>query len=84
MIIFNRLCREGWKGIAAELIRGTNSGIVILNTIINQIVEGISQLSKLFIDGHLSTKFKSEHIENYSRKHLTTVLSDVNNSLIEQ
>jgi len=70
------------EGLAADLIRLTNSGIVVSNKNVDEIAEGISRLFDLFVERKLEETFKSEGIENYSRKYLTEKLSEVFESVV--
>jgi glycosyltransferase involved in cell wall biosynthesis len=65
------------NGLAAEVIRDTNSGIVVSRDDENEIEAGILKLFQLFITNELNDSFKSENFENYSRESLTRNLSKV-------
>jgi glycosyltransferase involved in cell wall biosynthesis len=62
-------------GVAAELIRKTNSGIVVSNMDVDAIKEGIARLFDLFIKGRLSEQFKCKNIDQFDRKYLTGILA---------
>jgi len=62
-------------GVAAELIRKTNSGIVVSNMDVDAIKEGIARLFDLFIKGRLSEQFKCKNIDQFDRKYLTGKLA---------
>ena len=69
-------------GVAAEVILQTNSGIVVPNNCVSEIVRGISVLYDLFLQGALDTKFKRNRITGYERKHLTKQLAEIFNQTL--
>ncbi len=71
------------KGLAAEVIRKTNSGLVAANNDVEKISEVISNLFDLFIMNKLDQSFKRNDIKMYSRINLTRELSDVFNKTIK-
>ncbi|MEE9448701.1 MAG: glycosyltransferase [Ignavibacteriaceae bacterium] len=71
------------SGLAAEVIRNTNSGLVVSNINVDDIKEGISKMFDLFIANKLEQSFKRNNIEKYSRLNLTRELSDVFNKTIK-
>ena len=71
------------KGLAAEVIRKTNSGLVAANNDVEMISEVISNLFDLFIMNKLDQSFKRNDIKMYSRINLTRELSDVFNKTIK-
>jgi glycosyltransferase involved in cell wall biosynthesis len=72
------------NGIAAEVIRETNSGFVASTKSEQDIAECISKLFDLFLKGDLEKTFSRKNIEMYSRKNLTVSLSKVFENLINQ
>ncbi len=70
------------EGLAAEVIRNTNSGLVVSNKSVDDIKKGISKMFDLFITNKLNQSFIRNNIEEYSRKNLTKVLSNVFNKTI--
>jgi len=65
------------EGIAAEVIRNTNSGIVVSTTSEEDIADGVSKLFDLFLEGKLEETFISKRTEEFSREELTRKLSEV-------
>ena len=72
------------NGLAADIIRNTNSGIVVTNHNVDEIAEGISKLFDLFIKNELDNHFKRLNIESYSRKNLTEKLSQTFNNVLNE
>jgi len=71
-------------GLAAKIIRETNSGIVVPNDDVCKISEGIVKMFELFKNEQLEGSFNRIGIEKYSRKNLTKDLSKVFNNVVEQ
>ncbi len=69
-------------GVAAEVIRQTNSGIVAPNDRVEDILQGISLLYDLFVQGTLDSTFKRRQITRYERKNLTKQLTEIFNRTI--
>jgi glycosyltransferase involved in cell wall biosynthesis len=65
------------QGVAAEIIRSTNSGLVVSNKSVDDIKEGISKMFDLFVTNKLNQSFKRKNIEAYNRKNLTEKLSEL-------
>ncbi len=72
------------NGLAADVIRKTNSGIVLPNDNPDEIANCFSKLFDLFIKGELNKLFKRINIQNYSRKNLTKELSLMFEQIISQ
>lgn len=70
------------NGIAAEVIRNTNSGIVVSNSSEKEIADGILKLFDLIVEGKLNYTFRNKGIEKFSRENLTRNLSNVFESII--
>lgn len=70
------------EGVAAEVIRSTNSGLVVSNKNMGDIKEGISKMFDLYKEDKLEQSFKGSSIDQYSRKYLTEKLVDVFNNAI--
>lgn len=70
------------NGIAAEVIRETNSGIVASTSSEQEIAEAISKLFNLFLEGNLEKTFNSKGIEKFSRENLTMELAGVFDSCL--
>ena len=64
-------------GLAAEIIKETNSGIVVPNDNVDEISSGILYMFELFMNEKLEGSFNRTGIEKYSRKNLTKELSEV-------
>lgn len=69
-------------GVAAEVIRQTHSGVVVSNNNVENILQGISLLHDLFLQGALDKKFKRSHITGYERRNLTKQLTEIFNKTI--
>jgi glycosyltransferase involved in cell wall biosynthesis len=64
-------------GLAAEIIKETNSGIVVPNDNVDEISSGILNMFELFMNEKLEGFFNRIGIEKYNRKNLTKELSEV-------
>jgi glycosyltransferase involved in cell wall biosynthesis len=64
-------------GLAADVIKNTNSGLIVSNESVEEIFNGILSLFELFINNKLEGSFKRVGIEKYNRKNLTNELSEV-------
>lgn len=71
------------KGVAAEVIRETNAGMVVDTSCINEITKGLLTLYELYLQGNLENQFNRIHIERYERKNLTAELSKIFEQLSE-
>jgi glycosyltransferase involved in cell wall biosynthesis len=71
------------NGIAAEVIRETNSGFVASTKSEQDIAECISKLFDLFLKGDLEKTFSNKGIEKFSRENLTMELVSVFESSLE-
>lgn len=71
-------------GVAAEIVRKTNSGIVVSHANVDEIAEGISKLFELYKTNQLENIFIRNDIKKYNRKYLTGELSEVFNKIISQ
>jgi len=65
------------NGLAAEVIKETNSGLVVSRDSEEEIVKGILKLFDLYKRNELDNAFKRKNIEHYSRRNLTKDLTDV-------
>ncbi|MCW8803870.1 MAG: glycosyltransferase family 4 protein, partial [Ignavibacteriaceae bacterium] len=65
------------KGLAADVIKDTNSGLVVSNENVEEISNGILTLYDMFTTNKLESSFKRVGIEKYNRKNLTNELSEV-------
>jgi glycosyltransferase involved in cell wall biosynthesis len=65
------------NGLAAEVIKSTNSGLVVSNERVEDISQGIQNLFDMFLANKLENSFKRIGIEKYSRENLTNELSEV-------
>ncbi len=72
------------NGVAADLIRNTNSGIVVSHADTDEISKGILKLFNLYLKNELKTSFSSKNIEMYSRKNLTEKLSSIFNNVLDE
>jgi glycosyltransferase involved in cell wall biosynthesis len=72
------------NGLAAEVIRNTNSGIVVSRDSEDEISQGIIKLFNLYIQNNLETEFSRENIKHYSREYLTGNLALVFLSVIDK
>jgi len=70
------------NGIAADIIRKTNSGIVAANNDVDEIADGFLKLFDLFSNNELENSFTRKNIKDYDRKYLTGKLSDVLNNIV--
>jgi glycosyltransferase involved in cell wall biosynthesis len=66
-------------GVASDVIRNTNSGIVVSHANEDEIARGILNLFDMFRRGELYSSFSHININTYSRKCLTKNLSEVFN-----
>lgn len=69
-------------GLAAKIVKETNSGIVVSNDNVDEISEGIVKMFELFKNEKLEVSFNRIGIEKYSRQNLTKELSNVFNKII--
>lgn len=65
------------NGLAAGVIRETNSGLIVSNNSVDEISEGILSLFDMFISKKLEGSFKRVGINKYNRQYLTKELSKV-------
>ncbi len=65
------------NGLAADVIKDTNSGLVVSIENVEEISSGILTLYDMFTSNKLESSFKRVGIENYSRKNLTKKLSEI-------
>jgi len=72
------------NGLAAEVIRKTDSGIVVSNESVEEISNGILKLFDLFINNKLEESYNRTGIEKYNRKNLTNELSEVFKKVVDQ
>ena len=70
------------NGLAAEVIRQTNSGLVVSNESVDDMTNGIINLFDLFIQNKLEGSFNRTEIERYNRKNLTGQLSNVFDKIV--
>ena len=71
-------------GLAADVIKSTNSGLVVSNESVEEISNGILKLFDLFINNKLEESYNRTGIEKYNRKNLTNELSEVFRKLVDQ
>ena len=72
------------NGLAADVIKSTNSGLVVSNESVEEISDSILNLFDLFINNKFKESFKSTGLEKYSRKNLTNELSEVFRKIVNQ
>ncbi len=65
------------NGLAADVIKSTHSGLVVSNSSVDEISNGILKLYDLFIGQKLEGSFKRVGIEKYNRVNLAGELSEV-------
>jgi glycosyltransferase involved in cell wall biosynthesis len=70
------------NGLAAEIIRNTNSGIVVSNESVEEISSGILSLFNHYKENRLDISFNRKGIEQFSRRNLTQKLSEVFDKLL--
>ncbi|MBT8380168.1 MAG: glycosyltransferase family 4 protein [Ignavibacteria bacterium] len=71
-------------GVAADVLRRTNAGIVVGNNNSDKIAEGIIELFNLFAKNELEQSFRRKNIEEYNRKKLTSELADTFFSVVNE
>lgn len=72
------------RGLAADVIRETNSGIAAANDDVNEIAQAILKLFDLFINNNLANTFYRNNIEVYSRKNLAKKLSGIFEDILSE
>ena len=65
------------NGLAAQVIKNTNSGLIVSNESIDDISNGLLNLFDMFMAKKLEGLLSRRGIEKYSRKNLTNELSEV-------
>ncbi len=70
------------EGLAADIIRSTNSGLDVSNKSVDDIKEGISKMFDLYMKDKLEKSFEGSGIEQYGRRNLTEKLVDVLNNVV--
>lgn len=65
------------NGLAAEVIKDTNSGLVVSNEYVEEISNSILHLFDMFMANKLEDSFSRVGIEKYNRKNLTKKLSEI-------
>jgi len=72
------------NGAAAEVVRETNSGLVVKGTSITGIKSAILELYLSYKNGSLSRQFKRQGIAKYNRRQLTQTLANEFEQLIQK
>jgi glycosyltransferase involved in cell wall biosynthesis len=72
------------NGVAAEVIRNTNSGIIVSHADADEISKSILKLFNLFLKNELKTSFSIKNIDIYSRNNLTEQLSKIFNEILNK
>lgn len=72
------------NGLAADVIKNSNAGLVISNESVEEISDGIIKLFEFFISNKLEGSFNRAGIDKYNRKNLTNELSEVFKNTLKQ
>jgi glycosyltransferase involved in cell wall biosynthesis len=65
------------NGLAADVIKDTNSGLVVSNEYVEEISNSILHLFDMFMANKLEDSFSRVGIDKYNRKNLTQKLSEI-------
>ena len=65
------------NGLAADVIRETNAGLIVSTDSVDEISKGLIALFDMFISKKLEGLFKRVGIDKYNRRYLTKKLSEV-------